>query len=149
MLLERGAAHVVALDVGHGQIVALIRNDARVTVLEGFNARELSRDDLPFAPEIVVSDMSFISLRIAAEPALRLAADGARAVLLVKPQFEVGRGGVGSNGIVRDDALIDRTLADIVGWFDGLPGWRHTDLLPSPIKGGDGNREYLLCGERV
>ncbi len=149
VLLERGAAHVVALDVGHGQMVPSIGDDPRVTVLEGFNARDLTPDDLPFAPEMVVSDMSFISLRLAAEPALLMAANGARAVLLVKPQFEVGREGVGSNGIVRDEALIERTVANIVEWFDALSGWGHTHLLSSPIKGGDGNREFLLCGERA
>ncbi len=149
VLLERGAKHVVALDVGHGQMVASVGEDPRVTVLEGFNARDLTLDDMPFAPELIVSDMSFISLRLAGEPALRLAANGARAVLLVKPQFEVGREGVGSNGIVRDEALIERTVANITRWFDALPGWTQTNLLPSPITGGDGNQEFLLCGERT
>ncbi len=149
VLLERGAQQVVALDVGHGQMVASIGDDPRVTVLEGFNARDLTLKDVPFAPEFIVSDMSFISLRLAAEPALRLAANGARAVLLVKPQFEVGREGVGSNGIVRDEALIEQTVANITRWFDALPGWKQTNLVPSPITGGDGNQEFLLCGERA
>ncbi len=148
VLLERGARHVNALDVGHGQITDSLRGDKRVTVLEKFNARDLTLSDLPEPPEIVVSDMSFISLRIAAEPALRLAHKKALAVLLVKPQFEVGRDAIGKGGLVTDTDRITTMLDEIKSWFEELPGWTLCTLVPSPIEGGDGNKEYLLCGRR-
>ena len=149
VLLERGAAHVIALDVGHGQLDVSVRGHDNVTVLEGFNARNLDEASVGTATQIVVSDLSFVSLTIAAEPALLLAAHPAHAVLLVKPQFEVGRDGVGKGGIVTDDALIDATNIRLQDWFNNLAGWRMTHFLPSPIKGGDGNQEFLLCGERA
>jgi len=148
VLLERGAQHVLALDVGHGQMVEHIANDLRVTNLEKFNARDLTQKDLPQTPEVVVSDMSFISLRIAAEPALLLAADNACTVLLVKPQFEVGRDGIGKGGLVTDKALVEKTLDEIKAWFSNLSGWSITHFLAAPLTGGDGNQEYLLCGTR-
>ncbi len=148
VLLERGARHVFALDVGHGQMVEHISNNPNVTNLEKFNARDLVRNTFPHQPQIVVSDMSFISLRIAAEPALLLTAETAACVLLVKPQFEVGRDGIGKGGLVTDDALVDKTLEEIEVWFKNLPGWSITHFLPSPLTGGDGNQEYLLCGAR-
>ena len=147
VLLERGANSVVAVDVGHGQIAETIANDPRVTNIEGLNARNITNGNLPDIPDIIVSDLSFVSLRIAAEPSLRLVSGNAHCVLLVKPQFEVGKDGIGKGGLVTDEALISRTLNDIKYWFSELPGWSITHFLPSPIKGSDGNREYLLCGE--
>ena len=149
VLLERGAASVLAIDVGHGQMVPQIAEDPRVTNLEGINARDLSAEHLTRAPELIVSDVSFISLKLAAEPALRLAAANAQCVLLVKPQFEVGRDGIGKGGLVTDTDLVAKTLDDITSWFTALPGWTMTNRLASPITGGDGNKEYLLCGERA
>ncbi|MEM8749960.1 MAG: TlyA family RNA methyltransferase [Pseudomonadota bacterium] len=148
VLLERGASHVTAIDVGHGQMVKDIADHPRVTSLEGINARSLTSDQFSQAPQIVVSDMSFISLRMGAEPALLLASSDAQAVLLVKPQFEVGRAGIGKGGLVNDAALVDKVLRDIQAWFNALDEWQCTHLLPSPIEGGDGNQEYLLCGAR-
>lgn len=148
VLLKRGARQVVALDVGHGQLATSIRENARVTVLEHFNARDLTANDLPFTPDFIVSDMSFISLRIAAEPALRLAEPSAHCILLVKPQFEVGRDGIGKGGLVRDAALIPPMLESMRDWLNGLPGWQVDHLLSSSIRGSDGNQEYLLCGSR-
>lgn len=148
VLLERGASHVIALDVGHGQLADEIRQDKRTTVLEHFNARDLNATHLPCVPDFIVSDMSFVSLRIAAEPALLLAAPAARCILLVKPQFEVGRDGIGKGGLVRDEALVPPMLDTMRDWLNGLAGWRATHLLPSAIRGGDGNQEYLLCGVR-
>ncbi|MEP0942686.1 MAG: TlyA family RNA methyltransferase [Rhizobiaceae bacterium] len=148
VLLQNGASSVLAIDVGHAQMVAEIADDPRVTNLEGINARDLTAEILTPPPELIVSDVSFISLRIAAEPALRLAALNARSVLLVKPQFEVGREGIGKGGLVTDEALVTQILAEISQWFNSLPGWTMTKLIPSPITGGDGNKEYLLCGER-
>ena len=148
VLLERGAKHVVAVDVGHSQMVDELREDERVTCIEGLNARNTTLDDIGTPVDIIVSDMSFVSLRIAAESSLLLAVEGADAVLLVKPQFEVGRENIGKGGLANDETVIARMLDDIQDWFAALPGWRVTHLLPSPIEGGDGNREYLLCGSR-
>ena len=148
VLLERGAKSVLALDVGHGQLVEQIADDKRVTNREGFNARHLKAGDLTTPPSIIVSDMSFVSLTIAAEPALRLSASKANCVLLVKPQFEVGKEGIGKGGLVKSSSHVDAALEKIKIWFSGLPGWSMTHLVPSPIKGGDGNLEYLLCGQR-
>ena len=148
VLLERRAMHIFALDVGHGQMADHISADSRVTNLEKFNARDLTADTIGKTPQVIVSDMSFISLRIAAEPALRLAACDAVCVLLVKPQFEVGRGGIGKGGLVTDEALVEKTLDDIKLWFSQLPGWSITKFFSAPLTGGDGNQEYLLCGAR-
>lgn len=148
VLLERGAKSVLAIDVGHGQLAPEIARNSRVTNLEGTNARDLTQDILIPPPDLIVSDLSFISLTLAAEPALRFSASTASCVLLVKPQFEVGREGIGKGGLVTDQELIEKTLERIKDWFNGLPGWKITHFLPSPIKGGDGNREYLLCGAR-
>lgn len=147
VLLERGAAHVTALDVGHGQLALSLRHDRRVTAIEGVNARGLAMDRLPCRPDLVVADVSFISLRLALPSALDLAVPGARCVLLVKPQFEVGRAGVGKGGIVAPD-LADRTARALRDWLDGLPGWHALGLVQSPLPGGDGNREWLLGGRK-
>lgn len=149
VLLERGAAHVFGIEVGSGQLAQSLSGHPRLTVLENTNARDLTLNDLgDAAPQIIVSDLSFIPLRLGAEPGLRLAASQAAAVLLVKPQFEVGRNAIGKAGIVTNEQAIDRANRDVQDWFESLPGWRVTDFLPSPIKGGDGNREFLLCGIR-
>lgn len=148
VLLENGATHVVALDVGHGQMDQSIRSDTRVTVLEGLNARDLTGEHLNgHFPGIIVSDVSFISLKIALPPALKISAKDARCVLLVKPQFEVGRERVGKGGIVKpeDGKAVAHELKD---WLDSFPDWKATKLMPSPIAGGDGNLEYLLAGQR-
>lgn len=148
VLLERSAARVVALDVGHGQLHQSLRGDPRVMVIEGVNARELSTETLPFEPDLVVCDVSFISLRLALPPALELALPGARGVFLVKPQFEAGREAIGKGGILRDPAEGERVARELAAWLDGFPGWRTLGLLPSPVEGGDGNREYLIGGAK-
>jgi 23S rRNA (cytidine1920-2'-O)/16S rRNA (cytidine1409-2'-O)-methyltransferase len=139
-LLQRGAARVVALDVGHGQLHPRIRNDARVAVLERTNAREL--DALPFAPDLVTCDVSFISVRTALPPALSLAAPGWRALVLVKPQFEAGRAEV-KKGVVRDPALRRRVLHEIAA---AAPGWgaQVAGVVDSGLTGPKGNRECFL-----
>ena len=147
VLLERGAAQVVALDVGHGQLDAGLAADSRVTVLEKLNARDLTAEHLGGRrPDLVVCDVSFISLKLALPPALALAAPGARCVVLVKPQFEAGREAIGKGGLLRDPAEGERVAADLSRWLDGQPGWRALGTVPSPIEGGDGNREFLLGG---
>lgn len=144
VLLQRGAAHVVALDVGHGQLAPEVGNDSRVLSLEGFNAKDLTRDMLTVPPRMLVSDVSFISLKKALPAALALAAPGAILVALIKPQFEAGRERVGRGGIVRDPVIHDEICADISRWLTDDQGWRVEDLTPSPIEGGDGNREFLI-----
>ncbi len=149
LLLEAGAAKVFAIDVGHGQMDTAIAADPRVVNLEGINARDLTLAMLAGEPpHFIVSDVSFISLKLALPPALAVAAPGAKGVFLVKPQFEAGRAAIGKGGLLRNPELADAIAADLAGWLDAQPGWRHTHLVPSPIEGGDGNREFLLIGEK-
>ena len=141
VLLQRGAARVIALDVGYGQLHDRLRRDPRVTVLERTNARELR--ELPFAPDLVVGDVSFISLKLALPPALALAQAGWEAVVLVKPQFEAGRQEVGKGGVVRDLAVRRRVVYEVaaaaVGW-----GAETVGVVDSGLPGPKGNREVFL-----
>ncbi|MGV0911596.1 TlyA family RNA methyltransferase [Martelella sp. FOR1707] len=149
VLLERGARHVTAIDVGHGQMADRIADDPRVTNIEGLNARNLSRDDITYGPvQWVVSDVSFISLRLALPPALDLAEPGAVCVLLVKPQFEAGKENIGKKGLLKDPALGPVITADLEKWLTEEMGWHSLGIAPSPIEGGDGNREFLLAGRK-
>jgi 23S rRNA (cytidine1920-2'-O)/16S rRNA (cytidine1409-2'-O)-methyltransferase len=146
VLLQRGAARVIAVDVGYGQLHPRVRDDPRVTVLERTNARALT--ELPFAPQLVVCDVSFISVRTALPPALRLAAPGWQALVLVKPQFEAGRADVGRGGVVRDPAVRARVLHEIarasLGW-----GARVAGVVDSGLPGPKGNREFFLQLEQA
>jgi 23S rRNA (cytidine1920-2'-O)/16S rRNA (cytidine1409-2'-O)-methyltransferase len=147
VLIERGAAKIFAVDVGHGQLAAGLAADPRVTSLEKLNARDLTAGHLDgAAPGFVVADVSFISLKLALPPALRLAAPGARCVLLIKPQFEAGRAAIGKGGLLRDPAEGEAIAAALAQWLGAEPGWRALGTVPSPIEGGDGNREFLLGG---
>lgn len=147
VLLDRGAGHVTAIDVGHGQMHPSVRDDSRVTSIEGLNARNLAAADLVGRiPDFIVSDVSFISLKLALPPALDLAATGARAILLVKPQFEAGRERIGKGGLLKDPADAERIAEDLRDWLNTVPGWHAVGLHPSPIEGSDGNREFLLGG---
>ncbi|MCO6392096.1 TlyA family rRNA (cytidine-2'-O)-methyltransferase [Aliihoeflea aestuarii] len=147
VLLERGASHVFAVDVGHGQFDAGLAADPRVSSIEGLNARDLSLADLDGqTPDFLVTDVSFISLKLALPPALDLAAPGARGVFLVKPQFEAGRDAIGKGGLLRNPADADRVADELREWLDDVPSWRVTGVVPSPIEGGDGNREFLMAG---
>jgi 23S rRNA (cytidine1920-2'-O)/16S rRNA (cytidine1409-2'-O)-methyltransferase len=149
VLLERSARHVTAVDVGHDQLHAVLRNDIRVTNCEGLNAREMSAEDLAGrAIRVVVSDVSFISLRLALPPALALAESGAFCVLLVKPQFEAGRDAIGKGGLLKDPSQGPRIAQDLGEWLAALPGWSALGIIPSPIQGGDGNQEFLLAGQK-
>lgn len=147
VLLERGAGHVFAFDVGHGQLDPAIAGDRRVTSIEGLNARDLKAAHLDGqTPGFVVSDVSFISLRLALPAALALAAPGARGVFLVKPQFEAGREAIGKGGLLKNPAAGEAIAADLSAWLDQAPGWRSAGICASPVAGGDGNREFLLGG---
>jgi 23S rRNA (cytidine1920-2'-O)/16S rRNA (cytidine1409-2'-O)-methyltransferase len=149
VLLERGAARVIALDVGKDQIDPGLRADPRVTVIEGLNARDLGEEHLGgVRPDVLVSDVSFISLTLALPPALHLATSGAVGVFLVKPQFEAGRAAIGKGGLLHEPAEAPRVAERLRAWLDAVPGWRATGLIASPIEGGDGNREFLLAGAK-
>lgn len=148
VLLRRGAARVYAVDVGYGQLDARLRGDPRVVVLERVNARHLGAGQVPEPVGLVVCDASFISLRLVLPAPLALTAPGAALVALIKPQFEVGKGQVGKGGVVRDPALHEAVCADIRGWLEGLPGWEVLGVVPSPILGPAGNREFLIGARR-
>jgi len=150
VLLERGATHVVAVDVGHDQMDRRLREDRRISNLEGLNARTLDRDHLDDRQiKAVVSDVSFISLKLAAPSALELAEPGAWCVLLVKPQFEAGRDNVGKGGMLKDPESAPKIAEDLEQWLISLGGWQSLGVIPSPISGGDGNGEFLLAGQKT
>ena len=140
--LLRGAISVYALDNGHGQLAEFLRRDPRVTVMEGYNARELKREDFPIPPRFITMDVSFISQTLILPALARMLDPGAIFVSLVKPQFEVGRAGVGRGGIVKDPALRRAALEKVIS-FAASCGFKPLGSRVSPIKGGDGNEEYL------
>ena len=140
VLLQRGAARVIALDVGHGQLHQRLREDSRVTVVERTNARELH--ELPFTPQLVTCDVSFISVRLALPPALRLAAPGWQALVLVKPQFEAGRAEA-PKGVVRDLA-VRRRVVRAVGEALAAAGGEPRGVIDSGLPGHKGNHEFVL-----
>ncbi len=147
VLLRRGAAHVVALDVGHDQLVSRLREDPRVTVVEGYNVRSLVREDLERAPDLVVGDLSFISLTLVLPALAPVLGAGTHALLMVKPQFEVGRERLGTGGVVRDPALHVAAVEAVIdaGAQVGLDAWA---VVPSPLPGPSGNREYFVAFEK-
>jgi len=146
-LLRRGAAHVVAIDVGRGQLAWALRNDARVTVMERTNVRELAAGAVEPPADLCVADLSFISLRTVAPNLCMLTTDSADFVLLVKPQFEAGRARVGKGGIVRDPVVHAAVLRDVVSGLDGSGIGVHA-LAVSPLKGADGNVEFFARARR-
>ena len=149
VLLARGAARVYAVDVGRGQLAWKLRQDERVVVIEGVNARYLGRDEVPEPIELIVCDTSFIGLETVLPAPLALAAPGARLVARIKPQFEAGRENVGKGGVVRDAAVRGAVCDRIRAWLDGLPGWTVAGIVESPITGADGNVEYLIAARHA
>ncbi len=145
VLLSRGARSVVAVDVGHGQFDAKLAADPRVTSLEGIDARQLAVDSLREAPQAIVCDVSFISQRLVLPPVLALAARPAWLVSLIKPQFEVGRAKL-VKGFVKDDLALRQACDDVRAAVEAL-GWTSLGLMPSPIPGGDGAREFLYAAQ--
>ncbi|TML58722.1 MAG: TlyA family RNA methyltransferase [Actinobacteria bacterium] len=141
VLLQRGAARVAAVDVGYGQLHERLRSNPQVAVLERTNVRALR--ELPFAPDLIVCDVSFISVRLAVPPALALASPGWEAVVLVKPQFEAGRGEVGKGGVVRDEGVRRRVVREIA---QAALAWGGETLaaVDSGLPGPKGNREVFL-----
>lgn len=147
VLLARGAAHVIGVDVGHGQLHPRIAADTRVTNLENVNARDLNASHTGNQPiGFVTSDVSFISVKIALPPALDMAARGSFCLLLVKPQFEAGREAIGKGGVLKDRALGPLIADDLYRWLDEYNSWRAIGLCNSPVDGADGNQEFLLAG---
>lgn len=144
VLIKRGAAHVTAVDVGHGQLLADLAENPKVTCHEKLDARNLTKDHLKTAPELLVADLSFIGLAKALPAALALAAPGACLISLIKPQFEAGPADVGRGGIVRDERVQSRVCDEIREWLTDI-GWKVEGLIASPIEGGGGNREFLIC----
>jgi 23S rRNA (cytidine1920-2'-O)/16S rRNA (cytidine1409-2'-O)-methyltransferase len=143
VLLQRGAARVIALDVGHGQLDWKLRNDPRVDVHEGVNARALTAADVPHAVDLVVIDVSFISLGHILPALPPFMNDGAEIVALVKPQFEAGRDEVGKHGLVTDPAVHDAVLARVTAQADAA-GFARLGMAPSAITGATGNQEFFL-----
>lgn len=144
VLLRRGAAGVVAVDVGYGQLDWKIRNDERVRVMERTNVRYLSGDGLPFAPDLLVADLSFISLDTALGNLLSTTASLAEAVVLVKPQFEAGREHVGRGGVVKDGAIHESVVFSVAESLSGH-GFGAVGVMRSPVAGRkSGNREYVM-----
>ena len=146
-LLQHGAREVVALDVGHGQLHWRLRRDPRVIVYEGVNARNLAafaREHFPGPFDLIVADVSFISLRRVLPPAFDLLSSGGRVCALIKPQFEAGRAEVGKGGIVRDALVRERVVRDLVAWAKG-ENYPVTTVgtIRSPLPGRDGNEEFL------
>lgn len=146
-LLQRGARRVVAVDVGHNQLDWRLRQDPRVESREGVNARHLAPEEFAERFDLITMDVSFISATKVL-PALKdLLAPGGRVVVLVKPQFEVGRGEVGKGGVVRDPEKHARVVSEVCAAAEGL-GLRGRGVVESPIRGADGNREFLALYER-
>jgi 23S rRNA (cytidine1920-2'-O)/16S rRNA (cytidine1409-2'-O)-methyltransferase len=143
VLLRGGAARVVALDVGHGQIAWALRTDPRVVVLEGINARALTVQQLPATVDLVVIDVSFISLRHIFPPLPPLLRPAADVVALVKPQFEAARREVGKGGVIKDPAVQQRVVTEIIAAASEV-GLRHLATTESPITGSSGNREFFI-----
>src|SRR3989440_13061151 len=143
-LLQRGAAKVYAVDVGHGQLAWKLRNDQRVIVLEKVNARFLSREHVPEDVDLCVVDVSFISLTLILPRAFELITEKGVIVALIKPQFELQREDVGRGGIVREAALHEKAQQKIVKFVEEAK-YRVVGLVPSPITGTDGNQEFLIC----
>ncbi len=145
VLLERGAKHVFAIDVGHSQM--MLRDD-RIILHEGLNARDIELEHISEDVLLITCDVSFIPLHIALPPALALMRAGAVLIALIKPQFEVGREGIGRGGIVKDKLAHER-VNESVSEFIIQQGWKILGLIPSPMEGGDGNLEFLIAAEKL
>lgn len=143
VLLERGVSHIVAVDVGYGQLVWSIQSDDRVTVMDRTNVRTLSPEELPYRPDLIVADLSFISLTKVLPALVGCAAEGADMLLMVKPQFEVGRGRVGAGGVVRDPGLRAEVILEVSCAAHAL-GWGTSGVVASPLPGPSGNVEYFI-----
>ena len=148
VLLTNGAAKVYAVDVGHGQLAWKIRKDERVVVMERTNARHLTTEQVPEALDMIVCDASFIGLETVLPASMALAGPGALMVALIKPQFEVGKGRVGKGGVVREPELHQEVCDRIENWLNEETDWVVLGLTESPIKGPEGNIEFLIAARK-
>ena len=149
VLVERGAAKVHAIDVGHNQLHPRIAQNPRVKSTEGLNARALTLDDIDYEePEFIVCDTSFISLKLVLPPALDLAVEGAFGVFLIKPQFEVGKDGIAKDGLLKNEDDGPRMARELEQWLNTETGWQSLGVTPSPLEGGDGTLEYLMAAHK-
>jgi 23S rRNA (cytidine1920-2'-O)/16S rRNA (cytidine1409-2'-O)-methyltransferase len=148
VLLQGGAARIFAVDVGAGQLHPRVAGSNRVVNLEKTDARNLNADLITERPSLITADLSFIGLEKALGPALALAAPDAVLITLVKPQFQLGPERLGKGGVVKDETATAEALAMVSHWLE-TQGWRVTATADSPILGGDGNREALLCARRT
>lgn len=149
VLLHYGARCVYAVDVGYGELAWKLQSDPRVVVLDRTNARYLTNKYVPENPDIIVCDASFISLKTILPAALDLAKNKTLLVALIKPQFEVAQSEVGDKGVVYDPNLHKRVCAEIQEWLAGRDGWKVIGITQSPIKGPEGNVEFLIYAEKV
>ncbi len=148
VLLAKGTARVHAVDVGRAQLAWKLRQDPRVVVHEGINARYLSRADIPEPVDLITCDASFIGLTTLLPAPLALAAERVALIALIKPQFEAGPKEVGKGGVVRDPAIHQQVCERVAAWLAAQPGWRVIGLAESPIQGPAGNREFLIYARR-
>ncbi|MBT5573858.1 MAG: TlyA family RNA methyltransferase [Alphaproteobacteria bacterium] len=144
VLLQRGAAYIYAVDVGHGQLADKMKKNPKIVNLEKTNARDLSPSLIDQPPSVIVCDVSFISLKIALPPALILASENADLLALIKPQFEVGKAFIGKGGIVRSEDARQQVETEICRFLTEQ-GWHIRGICPSPIKGPDGNQEVIVA----
>lgn len=148
VLHDRGAAKIFSVDVGQGQLHPSLHKVPQIISLESQDARTLTQAQLDPIPTLIVCDASFISLTKVLETPLSLVATGATLVTLVKPQFEVGREGIGKGGLVKSESLALQSLSRVAAWIE-QQNWRVLQTISSPIKGGAGNAEYLLHAEKL
>jgi 23S rRNA (cytidine1920-2'-O)/16S rRNA (cytidine1409-2'-O)-methyltransferase len=148
VLLAGKASHIVAVDVGHGQFDWKLRNNINVTLLERTNARYLTSELIPKAPDIVVCDASFIGLQTVLPAAMDLASSGASLIALIKPQFEAAKELVGKRGVVWDAKVHEKVCNQIRDWISTLPNWKFLEICESPILGPEGNKEFFLAAKK-
>lgn len=146
-LIKRGAAKVYAIDVGHGQLAYHLQTDPRVVVMDKTNCRHLARSDIADDIDLIVADLSFISVKAVLPAMASILKDDGEALVLIKPQFEIGKGKVGKKGVVRDPEDHRRVLVDCLNFFTEA-GWRVHAAMPSPIQGKAGNREFIFRADR-
>jgi len=149
VLLSRGARRIYAVDVGHGQLVPKIAQDSRIINLEQLNAKDITAHHIPDPLDMVVCDLSFISVTKALAPVLSLVKQGGHLVCLIKPQFEAGREMVGKKGVVKSPLAHHQAIDTVTSFIDGLGGWQCVGLACSPITGAEGNQEFLMHAVRT
>ena len=147
-LLKNRARHVIAVDSGSGQMVEVLRQDERVTVIENYNARYMEPSDFEYIPNLAVMDVSFISAKLIIPSVSKILEPGGDFICLIKPQFEVGKNGLGKGGIVKNSALRKKAVDEVVECA-AFCGFDMLKLIESPITGGDGNVEYLAHFKKI